>query len=247
MALTFVTSNMTRLMNENSSALFLFSILTSYFSCAKPRKLDDLLLFQQGRISEWLVLFRGTGAIIEYAQEELRSGPLAALLSIRQRRSDYRNSLPTQGQAFMDDLEELIREEVKEQQELQVYLGAIQEMRVSYALWSDIGMWETGDVLVWLLRVSEEFLTLLREQRYVALVIFGYLSFAAPVGVDVVVGGVECAFTFSNPWVAGSGASHLDPVADGAAGVAAVRNRYGCHAVYPAWSPSHNSPTFPTY
>ncbi|KAK9571999.1 hypothetical protein V6Z88_000378 [Aspergillus fumigatus] len=173
-ALTFVTSNMTRLMNENSSALFLFSILTSYFSCAKPRKLDDLLLFQQGRISEWLVLFRGTGAIIEYAQEELRSGPLAALLSIRQRRSDYRNSLPTQGQAFMDDLEELIREEVKEQQELQVYLGAIQEMRVSYALWSDIGMWETGDVLVWLLRVSEEFLTLLREQRYVALVIFGY-------------------------------------------------------------------------
>ncbi|GIK05172.1 hypothetical protein Aspvir_009275 [Aspergillus viridinutans] len=173
-ALKFVTSNMTQLINENSSAVFLFSILTSFFSCAKPRKLEDLLLFQQGRISEWLLLFRGTGTIVEYAQEELRSGPLAALLNIRQRRSDYRSTLSTQGQPFMNDLEELVREEVKDQQELQIYLGAIQEMRVSYALWSDTGVWETGDVFVWLLLVSEEFLMFLREQRYVALVIFGY-------------------------------------------------------------------------
>ncbi|PKX91448.1 Zn(II)2Cys6 transcription factor domain-containing protein [Aspergillus novofumigatus IBT 16806] len=143
-ALKFVTSNMTQLMNENSSAVFLFSILTSFFSCAKPRKLDDLLLFQQGRISEWLVLFRGTGTIVEYAQEVLRSGPLAAFLSIRQRRSDYHTTLPIQRQAFMDELEELVREEVKDQHELQIYLGAIQEMRVSYALWSDTGVWETG-------------------------------------------------------------------------------------------------------
>ncbi|GFF52972.1 hypothetical protein IFM61606_06487 [Aspergillus udagawae] len=173
-ALKFVTSNMTQLMNENSSAVFLFSVLTSFFSCAQPRKLDDLLLFQQGRISEWLVLFRGAGTIVEYAQEELRSGPLAALLSIRQRRSDYRDTLSTQGQPFMNDLEELVREEVKDQRELQIYLGAIQELRVSFALWSDTGAWETGDVFVWLLRVSEEFLTLLREQQHVALVIFGY-------------------------------------------------------------------------
>ncbi|PLB48627.1 hypothetical protein P170DRAFT_436441 [Aspergillus steynii IBT 23096] len=171
-----VAPNMTHLMQEDSAGVLLFSMLTSFISCAKPRKLDDFLLFRRGEVSEWLVFFRGSGTIVKYARDSLSSGPMAAILNIRGNRTEFRNSLVTDQKSFMSDLEVLIREEVRDMEELKIYLDALEEMKRSYVLWTDQcpTQWETDDVFVWPLGVSQEFLELLREQRPVALVIFGF-------------------------------------------------------------------------
>ncbi|KAI9040940.1 Zn(II)2Cys6 transcription factor [Aspergillus affinis] len=107
-----VTPNITHLMQDDSAGCFLFSILTSFIACAKPRKLDDLLLFRRGEISEWLVLFRGSGTIAKYASEALWSGPMAAILNIRSARSKVRKSLTADDKSSIPDVERLIRKEV---------------------------------------------------------------------------------------------------------------------------------------
>ena len=86
-------------------------------------------------------------------------------------------------------LERLIRDEVRNTEELKIYLDALEEMKRTYVLWTDQSptQWETDDVFVWILAASHEFLELLREQKPVALVIFGFfLSPATPAGMDVV-------------------------------------------------------------
>lgn len=51
-ALKQVTPDLAHSMQADSGGILLFSMLTSFISCAKPRKLDDLLLFRRGEIPE---------------------------------------------------------------------------------------------------------------------------------------------------------------------------------------------------
>ncbi|KAI9932448.1 hypothetical protein ASPWEDRAFT_46974 [Aspergillus wentii DTO 134E9] len=175
-ALRMVTPNISKLMEEDGNALFLFSILTCFISCAKPRKLDDFLLMEGGQIAGWLVSFRGTKTIVDHAKDTLWAGPLAPIFTIRGRRSRIRSTRSIEGRRFMQDLEQLIREDVRDERDLHVYLHTIHEMSTCFPDddAQDIQVFETDDVFSWLLQVSHEYLDFLKEQRPIALVIFGY-------------------------------------------------------------------------
>ncbi|KAL1963330.1 hypothetical protein VTN77DRAFT_8451 [Rasamsonia byssochlamydoides] len=175
-ALQTVTPILPTVMDENCTALFVFSSLTCFFSCAKPRKPGDWLLMEGGRLSEWLVFFRATRTILDYANAALRSGPMAPMFINGDRSVQLRNSRASEGQVYVQELKQLIQEDVEDPAEVAIYFGALDELSKSFGVIMDpdSGRCEPSDVFVWLLQVSDEFIALLRESKPVSLVIFAY-------------------------------------------------------------------------
>ena len=178
-ALQIVTPILPRLMQEDSEALLMYSCLACFISCAKPRKPGDLLLMEGGRISEWLIFFRGTKTILETASEDsMRVGPLAPMFVVGAWKFRMREDESVEGQRYVHDLKLLMEEGgVEDMKELQVYFEALDEMSKSFAMVfgnSTRNVNDPSDILIWLLRVSDEFLSLLRQRRPPALVIFAY-------------------------------------------------------------------------
>ena len=177
-ALQIVSPIVPRLMQEDSEALLLYSCLACFISCGKPRKQGDLLLMEGGRISEWLIFFRGTKTILDTASKEsMGVGPLAPMFIVGAWKLRMREGESTEGQGFVQDLKLLMEEGgVEDAGELRVYFDALDEMSKSFAMvFNDSrNANDPSDILIWLLLVSDEFLSLLRQRRPPALVIFAY-------------------------------------------------------------------------
>ncbi|KAF9890221.1 hypothetical protein FE257_006133 [Aspergillus nanangensis] len=165
---------------DNCVALFLFAALTCLFSCAKPPgKSDFLVLFQRGRISEWVRLTRGNKAIINCHDNDLRTGTLQPLFvngSFLAARSRDSHALE-QGRPYVWELRQMIREQCLEPSQLQVYMDTLDELsRTLATVMRPGGQWrlDTADVFSWLLQISDEYLELLRQEAPIALIVFAY-------------------------------------------------------------------------
>ncbi|KAL4896138.1 hypothetical protein BDV59DRAFT_128400 [Aspergillus ambiguus] len=165
---------------DNYVALFLFSSLTCIYSCSKPQGEDDfLVLFERGRISDWVRLFRGNKAIISCVENDLRTGALRALfvnggyLAASRRGA---NALE-QGRLYVWELRRMICDSALGPSQLSVYLETLDELSRTLAIVMKPGeqhRLDTADVFAWLLEVSDEYLDLLRQEAPIALIIFAY-------------------------------------------------------------------------
>ncbi|KAL1989058.1 hypothetical protein VTN96DRAFT_5821 [Rasamsonia emersonii] len=175
-ALQTVAPILPAVMDENCTALLLFSSLTCFFSCARPRKPGDLLLVEGGQLSEWLVFFRATRTILHYDNAALRQGPMAPMFINGDRSVQLREARASEGQIYVRELKQLIQEDVEDPAEVAIYFAALDELSKSFGVVMDPegGRCEPSDVFVWLMQVSDEFLARLRESRPVALVVFAY-------------------------------------------------------------------------
>lgn len=169
------------LATENSAALFLFSSLTCVFSCVNLQDQSNfLLLFEKGRLSEWVQLFRGIKAVIENSKEDFSKGRLGPIFMngvyLSATRQDPRSL--EQGRMYVWELKQMIRQENSHDRRLlQVYeeaLGGLSRI-MSISLKPGEGRkLETADVFAWVLEVPSEYLDLLRQAAPIALIIFAY-------------------------------------------------------------------------
>jgi hypothetical protein len=175
-ALNEVSPILSTLLQENSAAMLLFASLTCFIACAKPRKMGDFLLIEGGRLSQWLVFFRANKTITEFATDVLKAGPLALIFSIGERRALMREARSTEEQSYIVELKSFIRDEVTDLAELKIYLDAVDELSKSFAIALDptLQSCDPSDIFIWLLRVSEEYMSLLQRQQPIAMVIFAY-------------------------------------------------------------------------
>lgn len=180
-ALQMVTPILPRLMHEENEVLLLFSCLTCFISCGKPRKAGDLLLMEGGRISEWLIFFRGTKTILDNASEQsMRAGPLAPMFVVGGWKNQMREAKSADCQQYIQDLKRLINEGgvAGPDNERKAYLEAVDELSKSFSLVFDDpshrNAGDPSDILIWLLSVSDDFLTLLKKRKPPALVVFAY-------------------------------------------------------------------------
>ncbi|KAL4756468.1 Zn(II)2Cys6 transcription factor [Aspergillus foveolatus] len=175
-ALRLATPAIPNINHENVPPLFLFSALSSFICCAKPLKLGNFLLWEDHEIADWLLLIKGTGSIIESsesAKESLHSGPLGIIFSVH--RQSY-SLLATQHE-FLENLRCFILNEMKDSHgdESEVYNAAIDHLSHCFTICLDKGCrLETAEVFLWLLRVPQDFLLLLKGHQPHALVIVGY-------------------------------------------------------------------------
>ncbi|KAB8206677.1 hypothetical protein BDV34DRAFT_80820 [Aspergillus parasiticus] len=171
-ALKLATPEMAKISPDNSAPLFLLSALSSFISCAKPLKLGNFFLLENNNIADWLLLIRGTGTILDFADESLKSGPLASMFSVR---AQHRNFRTSRRHHALEELHQLILTQVQDQHMLHMYIGTLDEMNRSFAMCLEHNLrLETADVFVWLMRVPYDFLILLRNYEPLALVILGY-------------------------------------------------------------------------
>jgi len=173
------TSVLPHVTDENCTALYLFTAATCIFTLASPRKPGDFLVIGDSGIAEWLILFRGTRSIIETSYEALRTGIMGPMFIIGARRNQPQEDLFHEHSAEgeqLNELQQLIRGTAVNEQVLQIYSTAIEDLRKSLFLAYGNGpqAFESSDVFIWLFRVSEDYLMLLRERTQEALAIFAY-------------------------------------------------------------------------
>ncbi|KAL3425534.1 C6 zinc finger protein [Phlyctema vagabunda] len=159
---------------ENCSAIYIFSVLTFFFTLGSPRKAGHFLLIENNGIAEWLYLLRGTRTIVESCLDALRNGILGPMFRVGDRRLALYETAP--GLEQLSELGSYAKNSCTDPEKLQVYLGAIEELDRSFALIYNSGVQsvETAHIFLWVFRISEEYLQLLREGSQEALAIFAY-------------------------------------------------------------------------
>ncbi|KAJ5278652.1 C6 transcription factor [Penicillium angulare] len=184
LAMCMVTPNMPSLASDNGPGLFLFSSLTCIFACAGVRSEDNSFsLFEQGRLANWVLLFRGTKTVIDYSRDDLSKGRLGPMFNNGHDAAAARSlHAMEQGQMYTWELKQFIyREFSQDPQRLQVYEEAL------IALNKTLGVvlkpheeprLQTADIFAWLLEASDEYMESLVQGAPVALIIFGYFCVA---------------------------------------------------------------------
>ena len=178
-SLGLVTSILPNITDENCSAVYLFSTLTFILKLASPHKPGDLLVIGESGLQEWLALFRGMQAIILSSHDALESGVLGPMFTVGARRSRLRDVYTSEQSVEvmqLGNLRHAIQHHVIQPHLLHIYMDAIDELQKSFALAykGAFEALETGEVFVFLFRVSEEYFRLLKDRTQESLAIFAY-------------------------------------------------------------------------
>lgn len=172
-ALKMVSTAIPHINEETGPAIYVFSTLTCIIMCAMRRNFDEFWT-TDGSLFKWISLIRGNRAIIYSINDTLKSGPLAPMFVLGHRRKLAREARSTDDQPFLENLRQEIIESVPDQDELQCYLEALDNLAKSFATVFDTQLVEITDVFIWVYEASDGYIELLRQQRPEALVIFGF-------------------------------------------------------------------------
>lgn len=177
-ALSKAQQEMENVTEENCIYVYIFSMLTCFYSLAQNGELatrsdhgesvDD----EDMNLIDWVFLFRGTKALLMLPyQRILHSGPLAPIFQQGSKRAFRLRAYPISDPGRVTDE---LREIVPDPAEQVIYRDAIQHLQKSFhAVYGrPAGETETTDIFVWLFDVSEEFMDRLRRHEGPALAIF---------------------------------------------------------------------------
>jgi hypothetical protein len=175
-ALRTAISLLAEITEENCSALWIFSALTSFFAMASPRTPGDFLLVGESGIAEWLFVFQGVRSITESSQQMLERGPLAPMFKARGQMVQYLKP-DFKREDHLADLRHHINVAPIDSDHLQIYIAAIDELEKSYTVvfnYSSPKDVSFEILLTWLYHFPPEYLLLLKDHTQEALVIFAY-------------------------------------------------------------------------
>ncbi|KAJ5658531.1 C6 transcription factor [Penicillium longicatenatum] len=183
-AVQSVTPNIPFLASDNGVGLFLFSSLTCISACASvPSERSFLVLFEQGRLANWVLLFRGTRTVIEYSRHDFNKGKLGPIFMNGAQTAAARDPQTfEQGKMYTWELKQMIGHEFMQDQRLRgIYEETLDALSRTLGVVMKPGegpRLQTADVFAWLLEASDEYLELLAKEEPVALIIFGYFCVA---------------------------------------------------------------------
>ncbi|KAJ5915722.1 C6 transcription factor [Penicillium verhagenii] len=183
-AVQSVTPNIPSLATENGVGLFLFSSLTCISACASiPSEGSFLVLFEHGRLANWVLLFRGTKTVIDYSSHDFKEGSLGPMFGSCARSAAAQDPQTfEQGQMYTWELKQMIGHEfVQDLRRSRIYEDTINALTRTLGVVMKPGdgpRLQTADVFVWLLEASDEYLELLVQEEPVALIIFAYFCVA---------------------------------------------------------------------
>ncbi|KAJ5553407.1 C6 transcription factor [Penicillium frequentans] len=183
-AVQSVTPNIPTLASDNGVALFLFSSLTCISACASiPSERSFLVLFEQGRLANWVLLFRGTKTVIEYSSHDFNKGKLGPIFMNGAQSAAARDPQTFEkGLMYTWELKQMIGNKFVQDLPLRrIYEETLDALSRTLGVVMKPGegpRLQTADVFAWLLEASDEYLELLAKEEPVALIIFGYFCVA---------------------------------------------------------------------
>jgi hypothetical protein len=178
LGLSLVTPLVQTLNPQNCSALYMFAVFSVVFSTAKPRNPHDFPLIGDGQSWDWFTNFRGMRALIEPSVDVLRKGPFGPMFQMGMQRSKLREQSTSECEQLLH-LRQLVSEFCSEPKDLKIYSATIDELAKCYnVLYGPVTsqLFELSDVFIWLWRVPDEYLTLVRKKTPEALSILAYFA-----------------------------------------------------------------------
>lgn len=177
-ALSRAQKEMENVTEENCTEIYIFSMLTCFYSLAQNGELatrsdqGESLDDEEKDLIGWVFLFRGTKALLTMPyQKLLHAGPLAPIFQQGAKRAVRLRAYPTLDLGHvMDELQEIVPDPAEQV----MYKDAIQHLQKSFhAVYGrPSGEVETTDIFVWLFDVSDEYMDRLKRHEGPALAIF---------------------------------------------------------------------------
>ncbi|KAK6071336.1 hypothetical protein SCUP234_06349 [Seiridium cupressi] len=200
-ALRTATELLRNVTAANCSALFIFSLITFFYTVASPRASDHILLFDGSGILDWLVVLRGLRHISDAAAEELLGGPFAIAVTFGRIKVGHATSRPvptstawlsTTEHKQLATLRQLISRNVSDSRAATIYSETIDILETCFfehqsrlpaidmraldandsSAVSDVQ--ETTTVFTWPYLASSEYMEMLGQRQEVALVILAH-------------------------------------------------------------------------
>lgn len=153
--------------------------LIPVIALATPPTREGFLLLGDHGVAEWLVLLRGIRTIIMFSEHILLAGPLAPMFKAGSARNKLRQ-LPLSGDSVeeeqLNELQQRIVESVTNEEHLQSYSIAIDELKKSFTIIYRPGfqVYEPGEAFIWVFEINDVYLTLLQERSQEALAVFAH-------------------------------------------------------------------------
>jgi hypothetical protein len=166
--------------DENCEAVWMFATLTLFFTLATARQTNEFLMVGDSLGGGWLELIKGTYSILGTSHEKLRTGILGPTFRAGAVRARLRDEASYNFPVDEDPTQELRAQMAKSTLEPESYdlcMLAIEELRKSFALFHSGAARspnESSDVFIWLFRVNNGYLDLIRDHCQDAVAIFAY-------------------------------------------------------------------------
>jgi hypothetical protein len=163
---------------SNSSSLFLFSVLTSYFALATPRLTSSSSRSKDASIPAWLFLIQGTRSILRQKSDSIKSGTFSTMV-LNLHDLKIWTAPPFTNEAF-ESLHYLITSSVTENRLCSASANVCSTSLGLLAKMFTVASQEVGSsdyvrqILLWMMVVPDEFITLVQEHVPEALCIFAY-------------------------------------------------------------------------
>jgi hypothetical protein len=178
--LQIATTMLPKIDDENCEAVWIFATSTLFFSLATARQSNEFLLVGDSIGGGWLELIKGSYAILSSSYHKLHAGSLGPTFHIGKIRADRREEVSYNFPVDQDptqDLRTQMTYSKLEPENYDVCMHAIEELRKSFALHYTSETKNTdefSDSFIWLFRVNDGYLDLVREHCQEAIAIFAY-------------------------------------------------------------------------
>lgn len=181
LGLRTATSLLPAINEDNCTPLFIFAALAGIFAMATPRKPEDFLLVNNKGLADWMVLTRGLKSIIESSEPTLFSGPLGLVFQSGHLRFQLRSSEPFMHGSLHDNEVQILQRRILDSTTnpdplcTEAYTKALTELRKSLnSLYVCAETYEASDAFIWVFRIPETYLEMLKHQDQSALCIFAF-------------------------------------------------------------------------
>lgn len=163
----------------NCAAHYIFGALTCIYAVAIQRDSNDIWISEEQGIPGWLNILRGVASIVDPFRSTLTSGPLGPIFTNGKEKFELRARLSArpsyQGDKLMGLRQHITDTMALDPRTQMALYAAIDDLANSFVYYDyPPEEYEPSDVFSWLYRVSEEYLSLLRENSQESLAILAY-------------------------------------------------------------------------
>ncbi|RYP55347.1 hypothetical protein DL768_000102 [Monosporascus sp. mg162] len=177
-SMTLALPLITTIEPEMTIPLTFFSVITFYIAFAMPKQPSFFIVSTDGVIPDWFLLFRGHRSILETNRYLLDGSSLSTMMFHGGKLMNEIWESQVVEHDGLRELEDKIRSHIQDQQKVGILLGATDALKRSFQLFRDNG--EDDDnrvrsVSIWLFKVDDAFVTLLRRGDREALCVLAFL------------------------------------------------------------------------
>ncbi|KAK7742416.1 hypothetical protein SLS62_010724 [Diatrype stigma] len=154
-----------------------FSILTSNIAFASPKEPSNFLIISDGIVPEWLLLLRGVRTFFEADGGAMHASSLGMMFYAGRRLDEAWERQEPDEHEGLKDLECRIQTHVYDRKKVEVLLSGTCSLKRAFQLFRDSGDdddMRLRSVCIWMFKINDEFVSLLRADDHEALCVLGF-------------------------------------------------------------------------